>query len=141
MKASAARTPGQRITGPSFGNARRLAGLRCGPVMRWPPKLVWPLVGQANSSLPPSLLSLPAQKPENRDPRDPVEPRAQTRIRSVRDCHEGCFRFQTQELLSAMPPRCRIPLAREPSAHGSPPPHRKSPAAGATQGTFGGPVH
>ena len=37
-------------------------------VMRWPPKLVWPLVGQANSSLPPSLLSLPAQKPEQRGP-------------------------------------------------------------------------
>ena len=36
--------------------------------MRWPPKLVWPLVGQANSSLLPSLLSLPVQKPEDRDP-------------------------------------------------------------------------
>ena len=36
--------------------------------MRWPPMLVWPLVGQANSSLLPSLLSLPAQKPEDRDP-------------------------------------------------------------------------
>ena len=61
-------SPGHRITGPSSGNARRLAGLRCGPVMRWPPMLVWPLVGQANSSLLPSLLSLPAQKPEQRDP-------------------------------------------------------------------------
>ena len=28
----------------------------------------------------------------------------------------------------------------EPSALGTPPPHRKSPAAGATQGTFGGPA-
>ena len=60
--------PDHRITGPSFGNARKLAGLRCGPVMRWPPMLVWPLVGQANSSLLPFLLSLPAQKPEQRDP-------------------------------------------------------------------------
>ncbi|GEM_PF-2293591 len=41
-------------------------------------------------------------------------------------CHEGCFRLQPQELLSVVPPRCRIPLAREPSANGSPPPHRKS---------------
>src|ERR1035441_1932937 len=61
-------SPGQRITGPSSGNARKLAGLRCGPVMRWPPMFVWPLVGQANSSLLPSLLSLPVQKPEQRDP-------------------------------------------------------------------------
>ena len=36
--------------------------------MRWPPKLVWPLAGQANSSLLPFLLSLPAQKPEDHDP-------------------------------------------------------------------------
>ena len=36
--------------------------------MRWPPMFVWPLVGQANSSLLPSLLSLPVQKPEQRDP-------------------------------------------------------------------------
>ena len=64
--------PGQRITGPSFGNARKLAGLRCGPVMRWPPMSVWPLVGQANSSLLPALLSLPDQKPEQRDPRAPA---------------------------------------------------------------------
>ena len=64
-------SPGQRITGPGSGNARKFAGLRCGPVMRWPPMLVWPLVGQANSSLLPFLLSLPAQKPEQRGPRDP----------------------------------------------------------------------
>jgi hypothetical protein len=38
--------------------------------MRWPPMLVWPLVGQANSSLLPSLLSLPTQKLEQRGPRD-----------------------------------------------------------------------
>ena len=66
-------SPGQRITGPGYGNARKLAGLRCGPVMRWPPMLVWPLAGQANSSLLPSLLGLPAQKPEQRGPRDPNE--------------------------------------------------------------------
>ena len=34
--------PGQGITGPSSGNAHKLAGLRCGPVMRWPPILVTP---------------------------------------------------------------------------------------------------
>ena len=62
------KTPGQRITSPSYGNARKLAGLRCGPVMRWPPIFVWPLAGQANSSLLPFLLSLPGQKPEDRDP-------------------------------------------------------------------------
>ena len=50
----------------------------------------------------------------------------QLQLRFVRGCHEGCSRFQTQELLSAVPPRCRFPLTREPSAHGSPPPHRKS---------------
>ncbi len=37
-----------------------------------------------------------------------------------------CFRLQPQELLSIVPPRCRFPLTREPSAHGSPPPHRMS---------------
>jgi len=37
------RSPGQRITRPSSGNARKLAGLRRGPVMRWPPRFVWPL--------------------------------------------------------------------------------------------------
>jgi hypothetical protein len=35
--------------------------------MRRPPTFVWHLAGQANSSLLPSLLSLPAQKPEQRD--------------------------------------------------------------------------
>src|ERR1017187_5982703 len=76
--------PGHRITGPSFGNARKLAGLRCGPVMRWPPLLVWPLVGQANSSLLPSLLSLPAQKPEQRGPRDPNNARQTASLSSAR---------------------------------------------------------
>ena len=48
-------------------------------------KLVWPLVGQANSSLLPSLLSLPVQKPEDRGPRAPYEPRPrQFVIRFVR---------------------------------------------------------
>jgi hypothetical protein len=37
---------------------------------------------------------------------------------SARTCHEGCFRLQPQELLSLVPPQCRIPLAREPSALG-----------------------
>jgi hypothetical protein len=62
------RLPDQRITGPSFGNARKLAGLRCDPVMRRPPIFVWPLAGQANSSPPHSPLSLPVQKPETRAP-------------------------------------------------------------------------
>jgi hypothetical protein len=62
------KNPGQRITSPSFGNALKFAGLRCGLVMRWPPKSVWHLAGQANSSLLPSLLSLPVQKPETRGP-------------------------------------------------------------------------
>ena len=62
-------SPGQRITSPSYGNARKLAGLRCGLVMRWPPMFVWHLAGQANSSLLPSLLSLPVQKPETATPR------------------------------------------------------------------------
>ena len=76
-------SPGHRVTGPSSGNARKLAGLRCGPVMRWPPKLVWPLVGQANSSLLPFLLSLPAQKPEDRDPAThDTKPRA-ARLRAL----------------------------------------------------------
>jgi hypothetical protein len=61
--------PGQRITSPSYGNARKLAGLRCGLVMRRPPTFVWHLAGQANSSLLPSLLSLPVQKPETATPR------------------------------------------------------------------------
>jgi hypothetical protein len=52
--------------------------------MRWPPKLVWPLVGQANSSLLPSLLSLPAQKPEQRGPRDPNDARQTASLSSAR---------------------------------------------------------
>jgi len=36
-KTGGAPTPGQRITSPGSGNARKLAGLRCGLVMRWPP--------------------------------------------------------------------------------------------------------
>ncbi len=40
-----------------------------------------------------------------------------------------------QEQLYYVPPRCRIPLTREPSALGSPPLHRKCLA------TFSGPVH
>ena len=56
----------------------------------------------------------------------PYDRARQIGFRSVRGCHEGCSRFQTQELLSAVPPRCRFPLPREPSANGSPPPHRKS---------------
>ncbi len=59
-------SPGHRITSPGSGNARKLAGLRCGLVMRWPPKLVWPLAGQANSSLPPQ-----PDRPEARK-RDPA---------------------------------------------------------------------
>jgi len=55
-----------------------------------------------------------------RPPRPNTNRARQIGLRSVRDCHEGCSRFQTQELLSAVPPRCRIPLAREPSAHGDP---------------------
>ena len=40
--------------------------------MRWPPMLVWPLVGQANSSLLPSLLGLPVQKPASATPAAPT---------------------------------------------------------------------
>jgi hypothetical protein len=49
--------------GPSFGNARKLAGLRCDPVMRRPPIFVWPLAGQANSSPPQSACPSRSQKP------------------------------------------------------------------------------
>ena len=41
------KTPGQRITSPSFGNALKFAGLRCGLVMRWPPMSASPLAGSA----------------------------------------------------------------------------------------------
>ena len=53
-----------------------------------------------------------------------------------------CFRLQPQELLSVVPPRCRIPLTREPLG-------KRVPAA-SSQGLlpqaqlsrpFGGPVH
>jgi len=80
----------------------------------------------------------PHSRPEVRTPRPP-RPNTIARasggqsgsdLRSVRGCHEGCSRFQPQELLSIVPPRCRIPLAREPSAHGSPPPHRKPACRG-----------
>ena len=52
--------------------------------MRWPPMSVWPLVGQANSSLLPFLLSLPAQKPEQRAPRDPNNARQTASLSSAR---------------------------------------------------------
>ena len=52
--------------------------------MRWPPMSVWPLVGQANSSLLPFLLSLPAQKPEQRGPRDPNNARQTASLSSAR---------------------------------------------------------
>ena len=39
--------PGQRITSPSFGNALKFAGLRCGLVMRWPPMSASPLAVRA----------------------------------------------------------------------------------------------
>src|SRR5579859_7157607 len=38
---------------------------------------------------------------------------------------KDAFGSQTQELLSIVPPRCRIPLTREPPPNGSPPPHCK----------------
>jgi len=41
------KTPGQRITNPSFGNALKFADLRCGLVMRWPPMSASPLAGSA----------------------------------------------------------------------------------------------
>ena len=89
------------------------------------PAALKPRPGAAHSTpevrkLPVTSLLVPAPFPRKND-------RArQIGLRFVRGCHEGCSRFQTQELLSAVPPRCRIPLAREPSAHGSPPPHRMS---------------
>ena len=68
--------------------AEKLADWRLGG------KSVWPLAGQANSSLLPSLLSLPGQKPEDRGPRAPYEPRPrQFRFASFGVCHEGCFRL------------------------------------------------
>ena len=50
--------------------------------MRWPPKLVWPLLGQANSSLLPSLLGLPAQKPDRDPAPHDTKPRA-ARLRAL----------------------------------------------------------
>ncbi len=77
------------------------------------------------SSLPPRPV-----EPDARTARPPRPPRTATPpvydpLRSGCVMKE-CFRLQPQELLSVVPPRCRIPLAREPSAHGSPPPHRKA---------------
>ena len=111
--------------------------------MRWPPMPVWPLVGQANSSLLPSLLGLPAQKPEQRGPRDPTnrDPASCAPLRSgcvMKDASDS----QPQELLSVVPPRCRIPLTREPLG-------KRVPAASSQDllpqaqlsRPFGGPVH
>ena len=44
--------PGQRITSPSFGNALKFAGLRCGLVMRWPPMSASPLARSEDSACP-----------------------------------------------------------------------------------------
>ena len=66
------------------------------------------------SRRPPSLRSAGAEARTAR-PRAPYEPRPrQLRCASFGVCHEGCFRLQPQELLSVVPPRCRIPLTREP---------------------------
>ena len=63
-------------------------------------------------------------RPEVREARPPrpTNPRAKLGFASFLGCHEGCFRPLSQELLYSMPPQCRIPLAREPSAMGTPPP-------------------
>ena len=83
-------SPGQRITGPSSGNAL-YSPVRLAP--RWPPlrpgHALAPNVSlasgrQANSSLLPSLLSLPAQKPEQRGPRDPNNARQTASLSSAR---------------------------------------------------------
>ncbi|GEM_PF-5566444 len=77
-----------------------------------------------------------------RPPR-PITIRArQLGLRFVRGCHEGCSRLQSQELLSIVPPRCRIPLAREPLGTRVPAASSQAclPPAQPRQ-AFGGPVH
>ncbi len=116
-------TRSQRARLPLFSTALRDSPLRFRAENREPGALgeVSLASGGAGQFFPASLPPQPAP-PEARTTRPPrpTKPRAQNRLRFVRDCHEGCFRFQTQELLSAMPPRCRIPLPREPSANGDP---------------------
>lgn len=57
---------------------------------------------------------------------------------ATRTCEPGrlpCLRLQIQVLLYLIPPRCRIPLAREPLG-------KRVPAASSqTSKTFGGPVY
>ena len=69
----------------------------------------------------PALRSANPEARNSRPPR-PTNPRAKLSFASFLVCHEGCFRPQPQELLYYVPPQCRIPLAREPSALGTPPP-------------------
>jgi hypothetical protein len=72
MFASAARTPGRRITATSSGNARKLAGLRCVAVMRQPPMPVCHLAARLRAGLPiaPTVASA-ARTPSRRSPRTP----------------------------------------------------------------------
>ena len=90
-------------------------------------KLVWPLAGQANSSFLPPSSACPARSQNSAAPatltnRDPASYDSLRSVCVMKDASDS----QPQELLSIVPPRCRIPLAREPSANGSPPPHRKA---------------
>ena len=70
-------SPGPRITEPSSGNAHKFAGLRCGPVMRWPPMLA---CSAGQKPVPASLSPLGpgqviAQQDKTRAPRDPHDAR------------------------------------------------------------------
>ena len=72
-----ANTPGQRITRPGYGNARKLAGLRCSLVMRWPPDVCL-ASGRAGQLVPAPPPPQPA-RPEARRSR-PRAPRRKTML-------------------------------------------------------------
>ena len=80
------------------------------------PKLVWPLAGQANSSLLPSLLSLPVQKPEQRGPRDPTnrDPASYDSLRSVCVMKDASDSQPQEQLYVAAQRPHRRPLTQDP---------------------------
>jgi len=94
------RPPDCELSAPPFGTLRFAS---CRNIADWRPGGERPSAAKASG---------PAQDPGTEP--GGKQPRAQITLRFVRDCHEGCFRLQTRELLSAMPARCRFPLAREP---------------------------
>jgi len=138
-RAPATQTKRARLPAFSTGQdgAEKLADWRLGG------KSVWPLAEQANSSFLPPSSACSARSQNSATPAAPTnrDPASYDSLRSgcvMKDASDS----QPQELLSIVPPRCRLPLTREPLG-------KRVPAASSQallpqaqpRRAFGGPVH